>query len=106
MANDLQVPWTDEQWARANQVIQEEAKRARVAASFLPLYGPLDPDADFIRRQEILYGAADNARVEAVTDMATAKQQFESELAAIQAGKREFADLTAAQARLGGAQGH
>ena len=29
MANDPQVPWTDEQWARVNQVIQEEAKRAR-----------------------------------------------------------------------------
>ena len=56
MPNDPQVPWTDEQWARANQVIQEEAKRARVAATFLPLYGPLDPDADFVRRQEIVYG--------------------------------------------------
>ncbi len=57
MANDPQVPWTDEQWARVNQAVQEEAKRARVAATFLPLYGPLDPDADFIRKQEILYPA-------------------------------------------------
>ena len=57
MANDPQVPWSDEQWARANQVVQEEAKRARVAATFLPLYGPLDADADFVRRQDILYSA-------------------------------------------------
>ena len=55
MGCDPQVPWTDEQWARVNQVIQEEAKRARVAATFLPLYGPLDADADFVRRQEISY---------------------------------------------------
>ena len=55
MANDPQVPWTDEQWARVNQAVQEEARRSRVAATFLPLYGPLDPDADFIRKQEILY---------------------------------------------------
>ena len=55
MANDPQVPWTDEQWARVNQVIQEEAKRARAAATFLPLYGPLDADADFVRKQEISY---------------------------------------------------
>ena len=48
MANDPQVPWTDEQWARVNQVIQEEAKRARVAATFLPLYGPLSADADYV----------------------------------------------------------
>jgi hypothetical protein len=38
---DPQVPWTHEQWARVNQVVQEEASRARVAASFLPLFGPL-----------------------------------------------------------------
>jgi len=55
MPNDPQVPWTDEQWARVNQVIQEEARRARVAATFLPLYGPLPTDADFVRRQDISY---------------------------------------------------
>jgi uncharacterized linocin/CFP29 family protein len=48
-----QVPWTDEQWARVNQVIQEEASRARVAATFLPLVGPLPPDSDFVRAQII-----------------------------------------------------
>ena len=53
MPNDPQVPWTDEQWARVNQVIQEEASRARVAASFLPLSGPLPPDTDFVREEII-----------------------------------------------------
>jgi uncharacterized linocin/CFP29 family protein len=53
MPNNPEVPWTDEQWARVNQVIQEEAGRARIAASFLPLYGPLPPDTDFIRREEL-----------------------------------------------------
>jgi uncharacterized linocin/CFP29 family protein len=48
-----QVPWTDEQWARVNQAIQEEASRARVAATFLPLSGPLPADADFVRAQKI-----------------------------------------------------
>jgi uncharacterized linocin/CFP29 family protein len=55
MPNNPQVPWTDEQWARVNQVIQEEATRARVAASFLPLYGPLPAEADFVRRELISY---------------------------------------------------
>jgi uncharacterized linocin/CFP29 family protein len=54
-ADDPQVPWTDEQWARVNQVIQEEANRARVAATFLPLHGPLPPDTDFVRRERISY---------------------------------------------------
>ena len=58
MPNDPQVPWTDEQWARVNQVIQEEARRARVAATFLPLYGPLPADADFVRAQDISYVAS------------------------------------------------
>jgi uncharacterized linocin/CFP29 family protein len=55
MPNDPQVPWTDEQWARVNQVIQEEARRSRVAATFLPLYGPLPPDTDFVRAETISF---------------------------------------------------
>ena len=55
MTNNLQVSWTDEQWARVNQVIQEEATRARVAATFLPLYGPLHGSTDFVRREIISY---------------------------------------------------
>jgi uncharacterized linocin/CFP29 family protein len=51
--SDSQAPWTDEQWARVNLVVQEEANRARVAAAFLPLYGPLQPDADFVRSERI-----------------------------------------------------
>jgi uncharacterized linocin/CFP29 family protein len=47
--NDPQVPWTDEQWARVQQVIHEEASRARVAATFLPLVGPLPASTDFVR---------------------------------------------------------
>jgi uncharacterized linocin/CFP29 family protein len=54
-ANNSQVPWTDEQWARVNEGIQEEASRARVAATFLPLYGPLSNDTDFVRSGAINY---------------------------------------------------
>jgi uncharacterized linocin/CFP29 family protein len=50
-----QIPWTDEQWARVNQVIQEEAHRARIAATFLPLYGPLPANADFVRTESVFY---------------------------------------------------
>ena len=51
--NNAQVQWTDEQWARVNQVIQEEASSARVAASFLPLFGPLPGSTDFVRSETI-----------------------------------------------------
>ena len=50
-----QVPWTDEQWARVNKVVQEEASRARIAATFLPLLGPLPGDTDFVRQEVIQY---------------------------------------------------
>jgi len=53
--NNPQVPWTDEQWACVNQIIQDEAQRARVAATFLPLYGPLPASADFVRSEVISY---------------------------------------------------
>ncbi len=48
-----QVPWTDEQWALVTQAIQDEASRSRVAASFVPLDGPLPPDTDFVRKQTL-----------------------------------------------------
>jgi uncharacterized linocin/CFP29 family protein len=55
-SNNPQVPWTDEQWARINQVVQEEAGRARVAATFLPLFGPLPANTDFVREESVEYG--------------------------------------------------
>lgn len=48
-----QVPWTDEQWARVNKAVQEEASRVRIAATFLPLLGPLPGDTDFVREEVI-----------------------------------------------------
>ena len=55
-----QVPWTDEQWALVTQAIQDEASRSRVAASFVPLEGPLPPDTDFVRKQTLEFVPADD----------------------------------------------
>ncbi|MET4177095.1 putative linocin/CFP29 family protein [Bradyrhizobium sp. LA6.1] len=55
-----QVPWTDEQWARVNKVVQEEASRVRIAATFLPLLGPLPGDTDFVRQEVITQVAPPN----------------------------------------------
>jgi uncharacterized linocin/CFP29 family protein len=40
--NSTDLNWTDEQWNRVVKTVADEATRARVAASFLPLYGPVD----------------------------------------------------------------
>jgi uncharacterized linocin/CFP29 family protein len=36
-------PWSEEQWADLQQLVQTAARKARVASSFLPLHGPLAP---------------------------------------------------------------
>jgi uncharacterized linocin/CFP29 family protein len=51
--SNSQVPWSDEQWDRVKRAIQDEANRARVAATFLQLFGPLPASADFVRSEEI-----------------------------------------------------
>lgn len=43
MPEDRHLPWTDEQWATMQRVVQDSARKARVASSFLPLIGPLPP---------------------------------------------------------------
>ena len=53
---NLQVPWSDEQWDRVKRAVQEEASRTRVAATFLPLFGPLPASTDFVRSEEISIG--------------------------------------------------
>jgi uncharacterized linocin/CFP29 family protein len=62
--NNQQVPWTDEQWARVRKVIQEEAARARVAANFLPLVGPLPASTDYVANDTISYGSGEGARLQ------------------------------------------
>ncbi|MBA2246470.1 MAG: encapsulin [Gemmatimonadetes bacterium] len=45
MSDDTaRLPWSTEQWAALRSVVQESARKARVASSFLPLYGPLPRD--------------------------------------------------------------
>jgi uncharacterized linocin/CFP29 family protein len=39
-----QLPWTDEQWSRVVKTVKQEAERTRVAAKFLPVYGPIGDD--------------------------------------------------------------
>jgi uncharacterized linocin/CFP29 family protein len=48
MSNGTPFQWTDQQWSSVQQVIYEEARKARVAARFLPLYGPLSADAETV----------------------------------------------------------
>lgn len=44
-SNDPQLAWTDDQWNTVQAAVDEAARKARVASSFLPLVGPLSPSA-------------------------------------------------------------
>lgn len=56
--SNSQLHWSEEQWSRVRQVVYEEARKARVAGSFLPLYGPLGPDATTVKRQTPSIGSS------------------------------------------------
>lgn len=46
MSDDFE--WSEDQWNRVRQIVHDEALRARVAASFLPLFGPLPSDTQSV----------------------------------------------------------
>ena len=53
MAEDGVGSWTDAQWDDIRRVVHDEAMRARVAASFLPLYGPLGDDVQTVPKNAL-----------------------------------------------------
>jgi uncharacterized linocin/CFP29 family protein len=44
-----QDPWTEAQWTQVQETVRDEAKKARVAASFLPVHGPLSADDQTVK---------------------------------------------------------
>ena len=60
--SNTQLHWTDEQWNKVRQVVYEEARKARVAGNFLPLYGPLEPDARYAPNEFLTYAPAPSSR--------------------------------------------
>jgi uncharacterized linocin/CFP29 family protein len=51
-----QDPWTEAQWTRVQETVRDEAKKARVAASFMPLQGPLADDVQTAPLQRLQTG--------------------------------------------------
>lgn len=54
------LDWTEEQWSRVRRLVHDEALRGRVAAAFLPLFGPLADNVETVPRNlyEGLVGGA------------------------------------------------
>jgi uncharacterized linocin/CFP29 family protein len=64
-ADAAELPWTDEQWAAVQRIVQETASKARVASSFLPLVGPLPPGQASVPALWMKEGPTDGLRGEA-----------------------------------------
>jgi len=45
------IQWTEDQWSLVQQTVREEARKVRVAASFLPRNGPWGSDTDSVPTQ-------------------------------------------------------
>ena len=56
MEHDATLPWTDDQWAMLQKLVQDTARKVRVAAGFLPLVGPLPPGQQYVPRQTMTAG--------------------------------------------------
>lgn len=52
---DSDFAWSEEQWNTVRKTVHDEALRSRVAASFLPLFGPLDGDVQTVPRNELQF---------------------------------------------------
>lgn len=52
---DSEFAWSEEQWNTVRKTVHDEALRSRVAASFLPLFGPLDGDVQTVPRNELQF---------------------------------------------------
>jgi uncharacterized linocin/CFP29 family protein len=50
------MEWTAQQWHTVQQAVYEEARKARVAARFLPLYGPISADAETVPAEVLKEG--------------------------------------------------
>jgi uncharacterized linocin/CFP29 family protein len=62
--DDTQLQWTEEQWNLIQRTVREEASKVRVAASFLPTYGPLAADAASVPLQTLEEQAGGAMRVD------------------------------------------
>lgn len=67
------LEWSDAQWNAVRRTVHDEALRARVAASFLPLFGPLPADTQAVplNELELLGGEDGTAKRLAVNDYDT-----------------------------------
>jgi uncharacterized linocin/CFP29 family protein len=48
-----ELNWTDAQWQKVNEAVNEAFSKASVASAFLPMYGPLAGSAEVVRNERL-----------------------------------------------------
>ena len=54
------VPWSEDIWSRIDQAVHDECKRTKVAAKFLPIFGPIDSSQLTMPSDTIVVNQANN----------------------------------------------
>lgn len=62
--SDGQLAWGEAEWSRIRQIVHDEAMRARVAGSFLPLYGPLPDSTESLPVNQLSLSPAEGGRAQ------------------------------------------
>jgi uncharacterized linocin/CFP29 family protein len=91
--------WTEAQWTMVREAVRDEARKQRVAASFLPVHGPLSDDAQTTPLQvfpPIGVGAAGVAPVLEIDDYTTRRLTTLSVHVALRAAQVAEPDLASA----------
>jgi uncharacterized linocin/CFP29 family protein len=90
-----QDPWTEAQWTMVREAVRDEAKKQRVAASFLPVHGPLPGDAQTTPLQQLEIGGPSGSFLE-INDYTTRRLTTLSVHVGLRAAQVAEPDLSSA----------
>ena len=85
----LPIQWSDQQWRRVLQTVQDEAGKARLGARFLPVTGPLPPEQTTIPAQRLKVGPK-RLRIDEYETLSVVTLAVNVELTSAQAAQPEL----------------
>ena len=93
--------WTDDQWRKVNDAVNDAFGKASVASAFLPLYGPLSPGAEMVRNERLTFDDSVSPPVVALDSSdPSVNQQLVTLTVKVQLSSEQVADENLANALL------
>jgi len=93
--------WTDDQWRKVNEAVNDAFGKASVASTFLPLYGPLSPGAEMVRNERLKFDDSKSPPIVALDSSdPSVNQQLVTLTVKVQLSSEQVADENLANALL------